>query len=117
MGFWREQVVPRVANRTLATAEVREMRQRICAGLQGEVVEVGFGSGLNIAHYPSEVTRVYAVEPSGVAGRLVTEPLPPAAAVVSDWPPPGWRRAPFPWNTWDSTGSDWTSPRRSSTAR
>jgi ubiquinone/menaquinone biosynthesis C-methylase UbiE len=62
--------LPRIQNRALATAEVQEMRQRVCAGLQGEVVEVGFGSGLNVPHYPGGVTRVYAVEPSEVAGRL-----------------------------------------------
>lgn len=70
MGFWSEQVVPRVANRTLDTGEVREMRARVCAGLHGELVEVGFGSGLNVPHYPGEVQRVYAVDPSEVAGRL-----------------------------------------------
>lgn len=73
MGLWSEQVVPRIANRTLATAEVQGMRQRVCAGLCGEVVEVGFGSGLNVPHYPPEVTRVCAVEPSDVAGRLGAE--------------------------------------------
>lgn len=82
MGLWSEQVVPRVANRTLATAEVQEMRTRICAGMQGEVLEVGFGSGLNVPHYPTRVTRVYAVEPSEVAGRLAHKRVAEAAVPV-----------------------------------
>lgn len=48
----------------------REVRQRICAGLAGDVVEVGFGTGLNIPFYPVEVSRIFAVEPSRVCLRL-----------------------------------------------
>jgi ubiquinone/menaquinone biosynthesis C-methylase UbiE len=70
MGFWREQVVPRLANKTLDTVPVRDIRERVCAGLQGDVIELGFGSGLNVPHYPSAVAGVWAVDPSGVALRL-----------------------------------------------
>jgi SAM-dependent methyltransferase len=40
-----------------------EHRDRLLAGLQGTVVEVGAGNGMNFAHYPPAVTRVVAVEP------------------------------------------------------
>lgn len=38
-------------------------RARLLAGLQGSVLEVGAGNGVNFAHYPPGVTRVLAVEP------------------------------------------------------
>jgi SAM-dependent methyltransferase len=38
-------------------------RDKLLAGLSGEVVEVGAGNGLNFAHYPDTVARVVAVEP------------------------------------------------------
>lgn len=38
-------------------------RDSLLAGLHGEVVEIGCGTGVNFAHYPREVTRVIAVEP------------------------------------------------------
>ncbi len=70
MGMWRNQVVPRATDLLLDTVEVRRLRQEALAGAFGEVVEVGFGSGLNLASYPPAVTKVLAVEPSKVALRL-----------------------------------------------
>ncbi|MHB8718417.1 MAG: class I SAM-dependent methyltransferase [Candidatus Dormibacteria bacterium] len=46
------------------------MRVRASHGLAGEVLEVGFGSGLNVPHYPAAVSRVLAVEPADVAWRM-----------------------------------------------
>jgi len=68
-GWWGRQVVPRLLDVVLDNDEVGKLRAMTCAGLQGDVLEVGFGSGLNIAHYPSAVTSVSAVEPSDVAWR------------------------------------------------
>ena len=58
------------------------MRQRACAGLIGDVVEIGFGSGRNVAHYPPEVKAVWAVEPSDVAWRKAQSRIDAAAADV-----------------------------------
>jgi ubiquinone/menaquinone biosynthesis C-methylase UbiE len=68
--FWDEQVVPRFTDKMLGSAAVMKLRQRAVDALAGEVVEIGFGSGLNVPLYPAEVTRVYAVEPSMVGRRL-----------------------------------------------
>ena len=70
MGWWLEQVVPRVAHACLDVAEVRKLRPPVCEGLAGDVAEIGFGSGLNVPHYPAEVAGVWAIEPSDVAWRM-----------------------------------------------
>jgi ubiquinone/menaquinone biosynthesis C-methylase UbiE len=57
-------------DRVLDTPEVSARRAKVCQGLHGRVLEIGFGSGLNLSHYPAEVTEIFVVEPSASAMRL-----------------------------------------------
>jgi ubiquinone/menaquinone biosynthesis C-methylase UbiE len=70
VGFYLEHVVPRLVDRACGTAEMARWRAGATDGLHGRVVEIGFGSGLNVPHYPSAVDTVLAVEPAEVALRL-----------------------------------------------
>jgi ubiquinone/menaquinone biosynthesis C-methylase UbiE len=63
-------VVPRVLNLALGTKVVGEERGKALAGVKGRVLEVGFGSGHNLPHYPPGVERVVGVDPSGESARL-----------------------------------------------
>ena len=70
MGLYRDHLRPRLHNLALGTPATREIRARVCAGLVGDVLEIGYGSGLNQPHLPSTVAGVWAVEPSATALRL-----------------------------------------------
>lgn len=82
MSFYREQVLPRVLDKIMDTKVEREVRPRVCVGLSGDVVELGFGSGLNVPYYPPQVTRVHAIEPSQVGMRLAERRIQTAEASV-----------------------------------
>jgi ubiquinone/menaquinone biosynthesis C-methylase UbiE len=70
VGFYTEQVLPRAVDRMLGNRAFGEVRAEACAGLFGDVLEIGFGSGLNMPFLPPEVTGVWTVEPSSVARRI-----------------------------------------------
>lgn len=70
MGFYGDQVLPRVMNLIMSDRELGRIRERVAATLSGEVLEVGFGSGLNVPFYPPEVRQVLAVDPAMVGRRL-----------------------------------------------
>ena len=81
MGLWHDHVVPRIVDKALSGPVQEEIRARACAGLRGDVLEVGFGSGRNLPHLPPAVTSLAAVEPSGggyrlAAGRIAASPVP-----------------------------------------
>jgi SAM-dependent methyltransferase len=67
---WDERVVPRLTDLSLRGREVGELREPTCAGLVGRVLEIGFGSGLNVRWYPPEVSSVTAIEPSDVGWEI-----------------------------------------------
>jgi SAM-dependent methyltransferase len=70
VGIYRDRVLPRLTDAVMGRAEFAPIRARASAGLCGEVLELGFGSGLNVPHYPGGVTRVLAVDPAIAARKL-----------------------------------------------
>ena len=70
MNLWREHVVPRITDVALRGKDIDELRRDVCAGLRGRMLEIGFGSGLNIQFYPSAVSSLAAVEPSDAGWKL-----------------------------------------------
>lgn len=73
MGWYADQVLPRLTDRVMRGKEFATIRERVAAELCGRVLEVGFGSGLNVPHYPDAVTEVLAVDPA-VLGRRLAAP-------------------------------------------
>jgi ubiquinone/menaquinone biosynthesis C-methylase UbiE len=70
VGFYRDQVLPRALDLSMRRGTFAAQRAQVTAGLDGEVLEIGFGTGLNIPFYPAAVRRVLAVEPAD-GGRTV----------------------------------------------
>ena len=72
MGFYEEQILPRFVDLALSGRQFARLRARVASQLDGEVLEVGFGSGRNVPYYPRSVKRVRAVDPATVGRKLAT---------------------------------------------
>ena len=70
MGLYLDQILPRVLDLGMNNRRMRALRDQAAIGLTGTVVELGFGSGLNLPHYPEAVERLYAIDPATVGRRL-----------------------------------------------
>jgi ubiquinone/menaquinone biosynthesis C-methylase UbiE len=69
-------------NFTCDTAVNRRIRTEVCAPLVGDVVEIGFGSGLNLPHLPQAVTHLRAVDPLARGRQLAADRLAASDVVV-----------------------------------
>ena len=107
MGFYGEHILPRLVNAACGMKTVEPLRRRVCEGLAGEVVEIGFGSGLNVPFYPAAVTRVAAVEPADLGWKLAEKRLMETRIQVQRSGLDG-QSLPFPENTFDAALSTWT---------
>lgn len=107
VGWYREQVVPRIVNVACGMKRGDPLRARACEGLSGEVLEIGFGSGLNMPFYPSTVTSVAAVEPSDLGWRLARKRLAASAIPVQRAGLDG-QSLPFDDARFDGAVSTWT---------
>src|SRR6478609_1639344 len=107
MGFYAEHIVPRILDKACGLEAATPFRVRACSGLAGEVVEIGFGSGLNLPHYPAEVVSVAAVDPSDVGWTLAAQRLEQATVPVRRAGLAG-QRLPFDDDSFDAALSTWT---------
>lgn len=107
MGVYGDHVVPRLVHVACGARPADRWRQRTCAGLHGEVLEIGFGSGLNVPFYPSAVERVRAVEPSDVAWRMAARRVEASQVPVERAGLDG-QSLPFADHSVDTALSTWT---------
>jgi len=85
----------------------RAVRARVCEDLHGTVLEVGFGTGLNAPYYPTEVTKVVAIEPSRVCMRIA-EPRIATASTPIEYGGLTGEHLDLPTAEFDAVLSTWT---------
>jgi len=69
MCFYQEHIVPHLVNLAMRNRELTPYRERVLAGAEGRVLEVGIGAGANLKFYPPRVREILALEPSA---KLIT---------------------------------------------
>ncbi len=107
MGFYSRFVFPRLCDALLGLPGLAEHRRRALLGVRGEILEVGFGTGLNLPHYPEGVRRITAVDPSPGMGRRALRRI-AASGIAVDHRRMGGEDLPFPAATFDSVVTTWT---------
>lgn len=107
MGLYARYVFPRVMEWALSSEACRQERRRALAAARGEVLEIGFGTGLNLAHYPAGVAALTIVDsaellPVRVTERIAAAPFPVTRARLDA------ERLPFENRRFDTVVSTWT---------
>jgi len=61
--FYQQRIFPHLLNQVMQTPSMMDGRAELLGKVRGEVLEIGFGTGLNLPFY-QEVDQVYALEPN-----------------------------------------------------
>lgn len=107
MGLYGDQILPRMINCLCGMKSVEPLRERVCAGLAGDVVEIGFGSGHNVPFYSRDVRRVAAVEPADLGWKLAQKRVRAGTVPIERAGLDG-ESLPFDDDSFDAAVSTWT---------
>jgi len=98
MGFYDNWVLPRLIDFACGNKANTDDRVACLKSAHGTVLEVGFGTGHNLPHYPRTVEKVVGVDPCGTSAKLAQKRI---------------AEAPFPVEVVTSSGEDIAAPDRS----
>jgi SAM-dependent methyltransferase len=63
VSFYSRVIFPRLCDLLLGRPPVARHRRELLAHAYGNVLEIGFGTGLNLPHYPTRVRKITTVDP------------------------------------------------------
>jgi ubiquinone/menaquinone biosynthesis C-methylase UbiE len=107
VGFFSQVIVPRLCDFLLNKPLLARHRQELLAGAQGDVLEIGFGTGLNVPYYPERIHKVTAVDPNPGMHRLAQKRIKQTGIEVDQQVLSG-ERLPFEDNRFDCAVSTFT---------
>jgi SAM-dependent methyltransferase len=64
VGFYSRVIFPRLCDLLLDRPAVARQRRELLSGAEGDILEIGFGTGLNLPHYSPKVRKITAVDPN-----------------------------------------------------
>ena len=107
MGFYSRFVFPRLCDCLMGLPALAGLRKEALAGVGGDILEIGFGTGLNLAHYPEHVRRLTTVDPDPGMNKLALKRI-AASGIEVDQRLLGGESMPFDEGTFDCVVSTWT---------
>ncbi|MBW4456780.1 MAG: class I SAM-dependent methyltransferase [Nostoc indistinguendum CM1-VF10] len=107
MGLYSRVIFPRLLDWSLSLPNLAKYRQELLADVTGEVLEIGFGTGLNLAYYPYSIHKITTVDVNPGMNALANKRISDSGIIVEQLLLSS-ENLPMPDNTFDSVVSTWT---------
>ena len=107
MGFYSQLIFPRLLELSMSSESMTHYRQKLLSDVSGDVLEIGFGTGLNLPYYPDAVTSLTTVDPNAgmdaiAQKRIAESPIPVSTQTISG------EQLPMPDDRFDNVVCTWT---------
>lgn len=107
MGFYSNSVIPYCIDLAMSGSNLEQYRQKLLADVAGEILEIGFGTGLNLPHYPQSVTKITTIDPNPGMQKLARSRIEKSQITV-DYKVLNGESLPMPDESFDSVVCTWT---------
>jgi len=107
MGFYSQKILPYLLDWSLSDSTFSKYRQEVLAVAEGEVLEIGFGTGLNLSFYPEEIYKIITVDNNPGVHKLAQKRIEKSSITVDHRILSG-ENLPMKDNTFNSVVSTWT---------
>ena len=107
MGFYSQRILPYLLDWSLSNPNIAKYRQEILATVKGEVLEIGFGTGLNLSYYPKELEQLVTIDSNPGVNQLAQKRI-QSSSITVDNRVLNSENLPMADNTFDSVVSTFT---------
>lgn len=101
VGLYHHCVFPYLLDLAMSSKVLRRPRQRTLAHASGRILEIGFGTGMNLQFYPPGVTRIEAIDPDVDLDRF-SQPRIRSSRIDVDFHHLNAEKLPFTANSFDT---------------
>lgn len=107
MGFYAQVIAPRIMDWGLSSPTLAKYRQEVLSNVQGAVLEIGFGTGINLSYYPKQLQKLVTVDANPGMNALAQKRLEASTITVDNRVLNG-ENLPMPDSSFDCVVSTWT---------
>ncbi|MDJ0658985.1 MAG: class I SAM-dependent methyltransferase [Crocosphaera sp.] len=107
MGFYSDIIFPWGIDLMMSGSPFSDYRKALLKDISGDVLEIGFGTGLNLAYYPETVTKLTVIDPNQGMNRYAKKRIESSVIPVEN-KVLGGENLPMNDNSFDAVVSTWT---------
>lgn len=107
MNIYSQYIFPRLLDWSMDSPSVSNYRKALLQDVTGEVLEIGFGTGLNLAYYPEQIKKLTTIDINSGMNQLARKRIANAPFQV-DLQVQNGESLPFKEEAFDSVVSTWT---------
>jgi ubiquinone/menaquinone biosynthesis C-methylase UbiE len=108
MSIYSRHIFSRLMDLALGGEEISRHRRATLAPLAGSVLEIGFGTGLNLPHYPEAITGLTVIDPERMLTDRVSRRIAAARVPVVTMHLDAGGRLPFADDSFDGVATTFT---------